>query len=145
MLSSTFRAPPRPISHLPVVLGFWVWASRKKNPWLAWLLVCQESNSSRGLSRFQGLPGAFLRSIVELSARICWLWEGLNACWSALGLCFICSCPGPALGDSLSPPLPAQPILQGQQKEALCVVVLQCGREPLPVSSSAPGPAFTSA
>lgn len=58
---------------------------------------------------------------------------------SALGLCFICGCPGPALGDSLNPPGPAQPILRGQQPaaKALCVVVLQRGRETLPVSSSA--------
>lgn len=68
----------------------------------------------------------------------------MPASLSALGLCFICSCPGAALGDNLNPPLPAHPILQAAE-EALCVLVLQCGRETLPVSSSALCPAFTSA
>lgn len=58
---------------------------------LAQLLVCQESNITRGLARFQVFPGAFRCSIVKFLARISWLWERLSACLSLLGLCFICS------------------------------------------------------
>ena len=58
---------------------------------LAQPLVCQESNITRGLASFQVFPGALPYSIVKFLARISWLWERQSACWSLLGLCFICS------------------------------------------------------
>lgn len=59
---------------------------------LAQLIVCQESNITRGLAWFQVFPGAFPCSVVKFLARISWLWERLSACLSLLGLGFIYSC-----------------------------------------------------
>lgn len=76
-VSSAFRVPPRLIFHFSRVLGFCVWASRKKSPWLDSLSV-RNPTFPGGLLGFKYCP--VLHSIVELFARISWLWERLNAC-----------------------------------------------------------------
>lgn len=112
---------------------------------LAWLLICQESNISRGLAPFQVLPGAFARSVAELLARISWLWERSNACLpECSGSVFHLQLPGPALGDTLNPPLPAQPILHGQQRRPFVWLSCSVGGGASGFLLS-PSPAFTSA
>lgn len=109
-------ALPPPLSPQLLRLG----QQEKKS--LAWLLGCQQSNISRGLAWFQVLPGAFPRSGVELSARISWLWVSPKACppacLRAQGLCFICSCPIPALGASLSGFPASLALMHGQQRRS---------------------------
>lgn len=78
-LLSEFLSGHSPIS--PESSAFAFRPAGKKS--LAWLLGCQQSNICRGLAWFQVLPGAFPRSVVELLARISWLWVSLPACLPA--------------------------------------------------------------
>lgn len=66
-LSSAFRVLSTSPESFALVFG-----PAGKKP-LAWLLICQESNISRGLAWFQVLPDSFPPSVAELLARISWL------------------------------------------------------------------------
>lgn len=108
-LSSTNREPLRPVSHLPSVLDFCVWASRKKKA--LGLAPC--------LSGIQHFQGACLVSSSALAfphcspalARVSWLWVRLNA-----QVCAAFAAALSLLGRQSQASLPARPMLQGQQR-----------------------------